>query len=713
MAPNPSGLTPAVEAPGSGESPRQGLLALTTTFGTSQLTAVTSFMAAVGAAWVGFGTLATKLGLTDKECTAILCGLLALLFTFHTLPILLQKRKKLRLASITGATRAGYFQLAVRDDEEGFARADGKHEQILKWLRHAPGRVLYLTGSSGAGKSSLLVAWVLPKLEREGVRIIRLRGYQDPAQALEDELKRSGSVWKKSPPDTTDLSALFEQAVAHLRPSRILVVFDQFEEFLILQEGPHRNRFIEFLAAQAKLRGNDSTLLLVFRSEYDGFIAELNLPTPVYEQNFQKTSAFTERAGQEFLTGSGLKIEDQLMADVLREASRVEDTPGMIRPVTLNLCGLVLARFSAGLPLSFRPGHMIRGFVREAIFDKDIRDEAPALLRKLISEERTKRPCTIDELAEGTKLTPAQARGVMFKLSAPERGIVHPLDPDCRVWEISHDFLVPIVDSILASWRVSLWSKIQPWLPLAYAAVLLALLFAVPRLFPNPLELLVRLHWQTTTLNDTSVQDKPLLAQGIRYALTFSYPVSGQLMSSSVRPMQRLPSRYTVRFFGITSFDERTFRDWRSLNRLAALYMGGNHLTDMSGFKDLPHSLTMLGLADTTGHSSMRTADILNLPRNLTWLNIGFNGQISGDGLKALPPSLEWLSVDADSITDDDLGLLPTHLTTLYLEQNPQITDKGLDVLPKNSLQFLYLHGDPAISDAGLKKLPPTVKVYR
>jgi hypothetical protein len=175
--------------------------------------------------------------------------LLALFFFGHTLPILREKRRKARLAQIEGLAPPGYFQLAQREDEEAYQRADGKHDEVLKWLRQQPGRVLYLTGSSGTGKSSLLTAWVLPKLEREGVKVIRLRGYQDPAHVLEEELKRPGVIRERNPPGTTNLNILFEEARQRVQPAQILVVFDQFEEFLILQAEQQQARFVEFLSA--------------------------------------------------------------------------------------------------------------------------------------------------------------------------------------------------------------------------------------------------------------------------------------------------------------------------------------------------------------------------------------------------------------------------------------------------------------------------------
>jgi len=269
---------------------------LTTRFATSSIGAFTTYLGGIIAAVAAFQVLKSKLGLSPLYSAAIVVTPLILAFAFHTLPAILEKRNKDRLGEITGSPREGYFELPPREDEKTFQRADGKHDEVLNWLRRPPGRLLYLTGSSGTGKSSLLVAWVLPKLEREGVRIIRLRGYQDPAKVLEEELKCPGVIWRRSPPETADLNTLVEEARKHVKLSRLLIVFDQFEEFLILQEELQRTRFLQFLTTQAGTSDTGVTILLAFRTEYDGFIQDLRLPVAIPGQNLQKVSAFTEIA---------------------------------------------------------------------------------------------------------------------------------------------------------------------------------------------------------------------------------------------------------------------------------------------------------------------------------------------------------------------------------------------------------------------------------
>jgi hypothetical protein len=625
------------------------------------------------------------------------------LFFSHTLPTLLERRRKNRLAEVTGSTRPGYFQLAVREDEAAFQRADGKHEEVLRWLQHTPANVLYLTGSSGAGKSSLLAAWILPKLEREGVKVIRLRGYQDPARALEDELKRPGAIWKRNPPDTTDLNALFEEARQRVQPSRILVVFDQFEEFLILQEEQQRARFVEFLTVQATLRETRSAILLVFRAEYDGFVQDLNLPVPIPGQNLQKVSAFTQRAAQDFLLGSGLQIQPQLLADVLREAAEVEETKGLIRPVTLNLCGLVLARFATGLPHAFRPGRLIRGFVHESVFQNDVREASPILLPKLISQQGTKQPQAVEDLARGTSLSPRQSQGVMFKLGDPERGIVHALDPEYTMWEISHDFLVPMINSMLAQWRVSLWRKMRPWLPLGYVAVLLIALFVVPRLIPDPISELNKVHWQTRLVDANNPKDAKLAKNGDKYLLTFNSVPPPE----SLRFLKRIPGPFAVKLTGIQSFDKVHFGAWAGLTKLTALGLESDAgFEDISAAKDLLH-VTMfeppLGFEFTD-------ADLGNLPPSLASFEL-LSPQVTDAGLKALPRSLTSLVLYSENITDAGIGHLPRSLTSLDLGPEVLISDEGLKALPGSLTSFSFQNAQ-LITDAGLKYLPPSLKSF-
>jgi hypothetical protein len=457
------------------------VVGITARFTTSVLGQVTAYAGAVAGAVIAFQQVNEPLsGIPVWARCLIIFSPIILALALHTLPALLAARRLERLKEITGSLKPGYFSLAPRDDEASFQRADGKHAEILHWLEQRTGRVLYLTGLSGSGKSSLLKAWALPKLERQNTRIITLRGYEDPVALLQQELKKPGIIWQAPPSGEHDTLELVKRASRHLSADRLLIVFDQFEECLILQDVERVKALAQLLSTLNTHPLPNTTFLLVFRSDYTGQIGELALPPLSQGDNWQETPPFTERAAQEFMLGSGLSVAGELLRGVLREAAEIEQTKGLIRPITINLCGLVLGRFANGVPRGFRPGELIRGFLRESIMLPSVREVAPGLLPFLITPSVTKVPQTIASLVKKSNQEPGVVRGCLLTLGQTDRGIVRPLDSKQETWEISHDFLVPLLDSILARNSNSLWRRVRPSFPwLAVAALSLITVWAL------------------------------------------------------------------------------------------------------------------------------------------------------------------------------------------------------------------------------------------
>jgi hypothetical protein len=86
------------------------------------------------------------------------------------------------------------------------------------------------------------------------------------------------------------------------------------------------------------------TILLVYRPEYEGLIQDQPWPKMQLDTNRKVISPFIENVAQEFLRNSGLTVNADLVRAVLREAAEIEQTTGLIRPVTINMCGLVLSQ---------------------------------------------------------------------------------------------------------------------------------------------------------------------------------------------------------------------------------------------------------------------------------------------------------------------------------------------------------------------------------
>jgi Leucine-rich repeat (LRR) protein len=521
-------------------------------------------------------------------------------FVFHTIPTLIEQRRKKKLTEITGNLRPGYFRLAPRDDQESFTRADGMHEEVLAWLRRPEAQILYLTGQSGSGKSSLLAAWVIPHLIKEGARVVRLRGYQDPLAALQEELLKPGVIWQRPSPDAGGLRPLLERACRNIS-GRLLVVLDQFEEFVIFEDAERRKQFEEFLGSLRHSPIANLVFLFVFRSDYIGLVEKLSLPPLAQSSNWKEVPPFTEMAALEFMKGSGLQVEDSLLRDVLREAAELEQTKGLIRPVTINLCGLVLGRFAGALPRGFRQGGLIRAFLRESVFLPSIRDFAPRVIPHLISGYVTKRPRTVDELAKDTKLDMAAVRGCLRVLGQNDRAIVRALDAEQQTWEISHDFLVPLLDSIVARWTVSLWRKTRPWLPWAAGAALVVLAIGTANWRKDPLIELTDMGWAVQK------SDRGL---GLAFA-------GGVPPKASLPALRRIHSNLGV---GLVAIDS-SISEWRTLPNLSVLQLSNssvNNLEPLSGLKSLSgldiNNTAVSDLEPIKGLTNLAGLDISSTP---------------------------------------------------------------------------------------------------
>jgi hypothetical protein len=278
---------------------------------------------------------------------------LALVLFGHTIPALIEQRRRIRLKVETGDLKPGYFRLSPRDDEKEFARADNKHDEILRWLKEGQSPVLYLTGEPGSGKSSILLAWVIPKLSRDepSFRVIQLRGYQDPLAALESKLREPGIIWGGGPPpDVPDIRELLELACRDIQPQRLLIIFDQFEEFVILHGETQRQAFEQLLASFSEKPIHGLTLLLVLRSDYVEVLENLTLPKLVQDTNWKAVPPFTERAARGFLRGSGLKIDDNPAAPEIpvQIAHLAGAGPGYADPLVDDALGVFVEAITKG-----------------------------------------------------------------------------------------------------------------------------------------------------------------------------------------------------------------------------------------------------------------------------------------------------------------------------------------------------------------------------
>ena len=161
------------------------------------------------------------------------------------------RRTLQRLAVRTGVEQSGYFRIGPylnnAEDRAKFDRADRAHEKVLSWIERSASMPLYLTGNSGSGKSSLLNAFVLPALRDHGWTVVEARALQDPETALRNALLQLLGARRSRQGESQELRYLLA-AAARSADTRLLLVLDQFEEFLILGQREQQQKFAALIA---------------------------------------------------------------------------------------------------------------------------------------------------------------------------------------------------------------------------------------------------------------------------------------------------------------------------------------------------------------------------------------------------------------------------------------------------------------------------------
>ncbi len=172
---------------------------------------------------------------------------------------------------------------AFRDETNFFGREDDTRE-LLARIRDLP--LVSVVGSSGSGKSSIVMAGVLPALRVSGaVPALRLAPPFVPGHAVLENLANAvRTVNPAGGGGAADDVALLRQDPKHLLSMLgglpTLITIDQFEEVFTLSERSEREALVGNLA-QLLSAGQRHRVILTVRAEFDGRINEL-LPLAPY-----------------------------------------------------------------------------------------------------------------------------------------------------------------------------------------------------------------------------------------------------------------------------------------------------------------------------------------------------------------------------------------------------------------------------------------------
>lgn len=395
-------------------------------------------------------------------------------------------RRAMRMLAVKpDAKQTGYFRIGpyldTLEDRARFKRADRAEQNVLEWIESSDQTPLFLCGDSGSGKSSLLNAYVLPMMQERGWTVIQTRAWQHPKRALFDALQQLPRARQQNL-ESQDLREEMQEVMSGA-PNPLLIVLDQFEEFLILGQSEQHREFAVFVAGLKSRPVKGLTLLLVVRSEYQVPLAEIGLPLLRSGENLYQVGRFMFPSACAFIAESGLGLQTAAIDRLLTSAAELDETPGMVRPITLNVIGYIL---SSGNPIapSLDAGILIRRYIERTIEQPAIRDCAPQMLEQMITEQGTKRPRSERELVTDAKLRPAEVRAVLNAFD--EAGLARTLSEERAEWELSHDFVAHAVARFLGRRRNQILRQIS-----AYAAPALLVISLVAG-FPSLNEFV---HW--------------------------------------------------------------------------------------------------------------------------------------------------------------------------------------------------------------------------
>ena len=676
-----------------------------------------AYLVAIGVLVGSWTTIKSQLdkmnfGVFEPWKLHLVFGLPVLIAFIHLVASLRRNRldRRRREWATKGPPKPGYFRLTPyqSDDRNNFGRIDGAHERILSWLKNTDQILLYLSGRSGSGKSSLLNAFVIPSVQEgaDGACVINVRAFDDPISEIKSALLSPKAIWERPPQNIEDLPELLQRALQYLSGKRLILVLDQFEEFVILNENDHSRAPLRKLFATLLEKSADFpklTVMLTLRDDYLELTREaLSLPIHDSRYNWEKVELFVQSAALTFLQQSHESDEvlnTEIINQILEEAADIEETPGLFRPITLNMLGIVISE-TVGRSKGLSSDQVLRNYLKHRLQDPLIRDYAPKILASMATRFKTKRPLSETEIATAINIPISDIQGSLVRLERD--GIVRRFDRlGVRLWEISHDFVARLISRVLDGWRLSTWRTVKPWLaPMFLFSWLITLALGLPQFVKHQHERAVSLLSQQ---NITVTSYGPGLS--VIANARFDELQNAVLMQNTHRLNGEILSFLVNSEFSMTHVDLSDLTNLRSLS-----LNGAWSLKDLHGLSNLTN-LKTLSVLDA---ESLADVSALSDLTNLWKLNLGARNLTNVNGLSGLT-NLRDLDLGVENLTNlNGLSGL-TNLQSFSMTRAKNLTDlNGLSGL--TNLESLFLYGAESLTDlsglSGLTNLSSLSLVY-
>ncbi len=628
---------------------------------------------------------------------------------------------------VSGKGDPTYFTTSPRTTNEHNLFSNQQFCDFLQWITNVHPPLLHLSGPSGVGKSSLINGYLVPELSAltTPTHVVIVRGYSDPLTAMKDALL---SIWVNKPNwfDAATPAITLQRAIEHKRP--LIVVFDQFEEFLLLQltANPNTQLFANVKAFFATFVAKSQagiTILLSYREDYSQLLHPLCLPARMEGTSWRKLPALTATEARVFLSNCpNLTIPDARMSCVLAEAASYEGGQVYIRPIVANLLGLVLRRFS-GHPKAWKRGNdLLRGYLRDAIRGES-QDNRASLFHAMLSDFDTATPRSVGELSVDTTLSEATVTKILENLAAA--GLVRPLnrdepDPAKRIWQISHDFVATLLRRVLDGIYRTTFRKIRPWLaPVSLLVITIGSIFATPEY--NKLAAIRHLSDKKITWNEEQreiiaaldpsrkIESWPQFGWSMRVLQPKHLDLSQLSISDEgIEQIKDLSSLVTLKLaHGNFTKPDTSLDKIKNLNQLTYLRLplGTNlakgelgKLSLLQGLENLDLSFCLLSNESLNEVSKLKGLKVLILDSK----------DVNFEGLRELAqlPNLAKLSLDCQSISGIGVDELMKLKGLIALQLKNNVSNADLTKLQQlKTLASLDLNGTSNMNDKKLDEI--------
>ena len=349
-----------------------------------------------------------------------------------------------------GAAFRGLLPFDPSDADRFYGR-DIDTAALFDLVTHSEFRFGVLYGDSGAGKSSLIRAGLIPRLTNTGYAAVYCRSYKDPIRELVVQCRFETSVTLRKEENAAD----YLRRVAQRSAGGLVVVFDQFEEFFInFKTRQSRAAFVSLISecfhtTDLPVRfvfGIRSDFLHLIASAFDAQIPEtLSTARRYHLQHFDEEQA--AQVIDESVRGANWRFEEGLSQKVARDLA-VNDKvlPSELQIVGQQLQSKRLFTYK-DYQRSGRKEQLVHSYLEDVIKLTGDQETAHLVLRCLVSDENTRLSVTIPEMVKCSQRTQRVIERILN--SFVQTRLVR-VTQDEQPWryELMHEYLIELINQI-------------------------------------------------------------------------------------------------------------------------------------------------------------------------------------------------------------------------------------------------------------------------